>query len=166
MPMRKPRSPRHRAQVLFGSGPKTVPQRVQVAVFAPLVCGLRSRRSKVRILPGALGTRVRPSNWAQGWPTRAHALTPHFRRSGYQPNRPVVGSRATIESMSADGAAQNEPIAMLHAVDRKGRTIDLAPAWPFLDRVLREWHPEQIQLFGSRARGDANPDSDWDILVV
>lgn len=68
--------------------------------------------------------------------------------------------------MSADGAAQNEPIAMLHAVDRKGRTIDLAPAWPFLDRVLREWKPEQIHLFGSRARGHANPDSDWDFLVV
>ena len=68
--------------------------------------------------------------------------------------------------MSGEVAAQVEPIAMLHAVDRKGRSIDLTPAWPLLDRVLREWNPERIQLFGSRARGDANPDSDWDILVV
>jgi predicted nucleotidyltransferase len=57
-------------------------------------------------------------------------------------------------------------IARLHAVDRKGRTIDLAPVWPLLNGVLREWNPERIQLFGSRARGDANRDSDWDILVV
>ena len=42
----------------------------------------------------------------------------------------------------------------------------MVPAWPLLNRMLREWAPEQIQLFGSRARGDANPDSDWDILVV
>jgi len=68
--------------------------------------------------------------------------------------------------MSGEIPAKVEPVATLHAVDRKGRTIDLAPARPLLDRVLREWTPERIQLFGSRARGDANPDSDWDILVV
>ena len=68
--------------------------------------------------------------------------------------------------MSAEVAAKFEPIATLHAVDRKGRSVDLAPAWPLLERVLREWNPERIQLFGSRARGDASPDSDWDILVV
>ncbi len=28
------------------------------------------------------------------------------------------------------------------------------------------WAPEQIWLFGSRARGDAGPESDWDLLVV
>jgi len=68
--------------------------------------------------------------------------------------------------MSGEVAAKVEPIATLHAVDRKGRPIDLAPAWPLLHRVLREWDPERVQLFGSRARGDASPDSDWDILVV
>jgi hypothetical protein len=56
--------------------------------------------------------------------------------------------------MSGEDAAKFEPIATLCAVDRKGRAIDLAPAWPLLNRVLREWAPEHIQLFGSRARGD------------
>jgi predicted nucleotidyltransferase len=33
-------------------------------------------------------------------------------------------------------------------------------------RIVREFHPEQIILFGSYARGDAGPDSDVDLLVV
>ncbi len=28
------------------------------------------------------------------------------------------------------------------------------------------YHVERIILFGSRARGDAGPDSDWDFLIV
>jgi uncharacterized protein len=33
-------------------------------------------------------------------------------------------------------------------------------------RIVKEFDPEQIILFGSRARGDAGPDSDVDLLVV
>ena len=50
------------------------------------------------------------------------------------------------------------------------------PARPSLERdpVLREitqrlvkaYLPERIYLFGSKARGDAGPDSDYDLLVV
>lgn len=32
--------------------------------------------------------------------------------------------------------------------------------------IVREIHPAQIILFGSRARGDADPDSDVDLLIV
>ena len=34
------------------------------------------------------------------------------------------------------------------------------------DRIVRDFHPEQIILFGSHARGDAHPHSDIDLLVV
>jgi predicted nucleotidyltransferase len=34
------------------------------------------------------------------------------------------------------------------------------------DVIVQEYHPDQIILLGSRARGDARPDSDIDILVV
>lgn len=34
------------------------------------------------------------------------------------------------------------------------------------DRIVREFDPLQIILFGSQARGDADPDSDIDLLVV
>src|SRR5712692_7115823 len=34
------------------------------------------------------------------------------------------------------------------------------------DKIVREFHPEKIILFGSHARGDAGPDSDVDLLVI
>jgi predicted nucleotidyltransferase len=33
-------------------------------------------------------------------------------------------------------------------------------------RIVKKFDPEQVILFGSRARGDAGPDSDVDLLVV
>jgi predicted nucleotidyltransferase len=33
-------------------------------------------------------------------------------------------------------------------------------------RIVSRFHPEQIILFGSHARGDAGPDSDVDLLIV
>lgn len=34
------------------------------------------------------------------------------------------------------------------------------------DRIARDFHPERIILFGSYARGDADEDSDVDLLVI
>ncbi len=34
------------------------------------------------------------------------------------------------------------------------------------DAIVRELDPERIVLFGSHARGDARPDSDWDFLII
>jgi len=33
-------------------------------------------------------------------------------------------------------------------------------------RLVADFQPERIYLFGSRARGDAGPDSDYDLLMV
>jgi predicted nucleotidyltransferase len=33
-------------------------------------------------------------------------------------------------------------------------------------RIVRKFHPQQVILFGSHARGDAGPDSDVDLQVV
>lgn len=35
-----------------------------------------------------------------------------------------------------------------------------------IDRIVEVLSPDQIWLFGSRARGTAGPESDWDLLVV
>jgi predicted nucleotidyltransferase len=33
-------------------------------------------------------------------------------------------------------------------------------------RLTEAYHPDRVYLFGSRARGEAGPDSDYDILLV
>lgn len=35
-----------------------------------------------------------------------------------------------------------------------------------VERLVKAYHPERIYLFGSMARGEAGPDSDYDILLV
>jgi len=41
---------------------------------------------------------------------------------------------------------------------------DLIP--DIVRRIVETAQPERIILFGSRARGDARPDSDFDVLVI
>jgi predicted nucleotidyltransferase len=36
----------------------------------------------------------------------------------------------------------------------------------FVRRIVEALHPERIYLFGSRARAEGTPDSDYDIMVV
>lgn len=48
----------------------------------------------------------------------------------------------------------------------RSRSIDLGPIAPLLSRIEAQYHPEQVWLFGSRARGEAGPWSDWDLFVV
>jgi predicted nucleotidyltransferase len=35
-----------------------------------------------------------------------------------------------------------------------------------IERVAEAYQPERIYLFGSKARGDSGPDSDFDLMVV
>lgn len=35
-----------------------------------------------------------------------------------------------------------------------------------VERLVRAFSPERIYLFGSKARGDSGPDSDYDLMVV
>ena len=43
-------------------------------------------------------------------------------------------------------------------------TTELTPV--MIDRLVRDFHPVRILLFGSHARGEAGPESDVDLLVV
>ena len=44
--------------------------------------------------------------------------------------------------------------------------VDLRPIERLLARIEATYHPVQVWLFGSRARGEDAPESDWDLLVV
>ena len=53
---------------------------------------------------------------------------------------------------------------------RDKRDLERLPGDPTLAELLRRlvpaYEPERVYLFGSRARGDAGPDSDYDLLLV
>jgi predicted nucleotidyltransferase len=55
---------------------------------------------------------------------------------------------------------------VMEAAPATARQVDAAPIRLLLDRVISRWHPQQVWLFGSRARGDSTQDSDWDLFVV
>ena len=52
------------------------------------------------------------------------------------------------------------------AIQLADRHIDVGSIRPLLERIVARWQPLQVWLFGSRARGDATPESDWDLFVV
>jgi predicted nucleotidyltransferase len=46
------------------------------------------------------------------------------------------------------------------------KTAPQAPIDRMVQRIVKKFHPQQVILFGSHARGEAGPDSDVDLLVV
>ena len=53
---------------------------------------------------------------------------------------------------------------MSEAASRIARSPDV-PAG-IIARIVDVLHPEQLWLFGSRARGEARTDSDWDFMAI
>lgn len=62
--------------------------------------------------------------------------------------------------------APTPPGTRERVLDRQGHEIALSVLAPLLSRLVARYRPEQIWLFGSRARGEAGPESDWDLLVA
>lgn len=50
--------------------------------------------------------------------------------------------------------------------DARGNHLDVQPIAPLLLRIVDDFRALEVRLFGSRARGDADPTSDWDLFVV
>ncbi len=44
--------------------------------------------------------------------------------------------------------------------------IEMEKIYAFRDRIVKQFHPEKVILFGSYAYGNPTPDSDVDVLVV
>ncbi len=75
-----------------------------------------------------------------------------------------------ILSMDTEGSnARHDPGAPVRPrvpTDARGHSVDLRPVEGLLAHIRQTCAPEQIWLFGSRARGEGRPGSDWDLFVV
>jgi len=57
-------------------------------------------------------------------------------------------------------------MATEHAIQFTAPTIGDSALKEVVRRLVAAYSPERVYLFGSVARGDAGPDSDYDIMVV
>jgi predicted nucleotidyltransferase len=57
-------------------------------------------------------------------------------------------------------------VAATAFTDIRGHTLDVRPIEALLERMIDEFRPVEVRLFGSRARGEADVASDWDLFVV
>jgi predicted nucleotidyltransferase len=60
----------------------------------------------------------------------------------------------------------NEAMAADHTIAFKTLAADDPALAEAVRRLVEAYQPECVYLFGSVARGDAGPDSDYDLLVV
>lgn len=80
--------------------------------------------------------------------------------------------------MSIASRGESEPHQGLHPLanraeasestlaPKRAEALDVRPLATLLERIKAAYHPLQVWLFGSRARGDARESSDWDLLVA
>lgn len=94
-----------------------------------------------------------PRPWR--WPVEAARLTRRVIPRGWVEldRAPRLGHRGTLSWLLAN-------------IQPSRSSLDIEPIRPILARVIERWDPLQIWVFGSRARGEAGPNSDWDLLAI
>ena len=55
---------------------------------------------------------------------------------------------------------------VLTVIGRPSRRRNFPALASLLSRIAETFQPDDVLLFGSRARGDASAESDWDLLVL
>ena len=80
-----------------------------------------------------------------------------------------IGARPlklAISTGSMERASIQPPKSNPHAIRESLSLGSEEPLRSIIARIRDRWQPIQIWCFGSRARGDANATSDWDLLAV
>src|SRR5690349_12149324 len=102
--------------------------------------------------------------------TKAGGRSGGDRARGGQRHRPAVAEVGTVTA-AAQAKRVTQPSscygACVHDKERN-RPMSQQPLVPaeLLDRVVSYFHPRRVILFGSQARRQNGPDSDFDLLVI
>ena len=115
-------------------------------------------RVKAGAVTAVVGDRTVQAKTASGSAVRLEVTDPAAQGGG---------GRSYMLSLACDF----RPGGMAPTLDSRVRTMErLEPVNPDLSEVVRRLvealQPDGIYLYGSRARGDASPESDYDLLVV
>lgn len=69
--------------------------------------------------------------------------------------------------MVSKGTRRGEEDSRPHPGRKGSRILQRDPLLAdMVRRLVAAYQPERVYLFGSRARGDAGPDSDYDLLII
>lgn len=126
-------------------------------------------------IAAAIGSPLSTAQRAVGSLEQAGVLKREWNRGPYAftSNAPTSALREladwTLGSLVAStiAAATKAHTAVAHDVPPSIRNPRIRRAWRVaLNRLVSEYRPERVILFGSQARGDASDDSDVDLLLV
>ena len=75
---------------------------------------------------------------------------------------------ADLAAMGQGSPHQAREAALPYAVESPSRAGSAVDPWltTIVGRLVHEFDPAQIILYGKRARGEARPDSDYELLIV
>jgi len=137
--------------------PAPAPASAWVPAPAPVV-DATGPRVKAGAVTAAVGDLTVQAKTASGSAVRLEVTDPAAQGGG---------GRSYMLSLACDF----RPGGMAPTLDSRVRTMErLEPVNPDLSEVVRRLvealQPDGIYLYGSRARGDASPESDYDLLVV
>ena len=113
----------------------------------------------------AAGTLVSANVLAREWERGPFVFAPGAPRSALRELADwTLGERTASEIAAAVRSSEKRDESTAPSTITNPR---IRRAWPHaIRRIVSNYHPKQVVLFGSQSRGDAQPDSDVDLLVV
>lgn len=71
-----------------------------------------------------------------------------------------------MESKTNNGRKTDPKLDIVFSEAAKNQVSGLSLVETLIENIISRWNPKEIWLFGSRAKGEARGNSDWDLFVI